>query len=101
MKGKLGEFDFERTAFTLLDHRRLSNLLMHFFPNDYTLGTPDALHHDIKEFFRRVYALNDDQYVRCYLILDIISGRTWWADIKQRYRGQEHENYFRIREEIG
>lgn len=68
--GSLYEFDFERTCFTLLDHRRLSELLIHLYPNKYTLGTYEALHHDVKEFISKTYYLNSDDYVQAYLLQD-------------------------------
>ncbi len=77
-------FDFKRTCFTLLDHRRLSELLLHLFPKKYTLGTYEALHHDVKEFITKTYYLSNDDYVQAYLLLDEISECTWWSDIKLR-----------------
>lgn len=32
MQGELQLFDFQKTSFTLLDHRRLSELLLHLHP---------------------------------------------------------------------
>ncbi len=46
IRGKIYEYDFERSPFTMLDHRRLSELLIHFYPHKYTLGTIDAFHVD-------------------------------------------------------
>mgnify|MGYP000853172266 CR=1 FL=1 len=62
----------------MLDHRRLSELLLHLFPKEYTIGSIDAFHVDEKEFLRKVYYLNDEDYVKCYLTLDSISNCTWW-----------------------
>lgn len=77
--GELAGFDFKRTYFTLLDHRRLSELLLHCFPTQYTRGSIDSLHPDVKEFIAATYRLNSDDYTEAYLLLDEISECSWWA----------------------
>jgi hypothetical protein len=67
---ELTTVDFKRTTFTLLDHRRLSELLIYCYPQFYTLGSIEALHSDVKEFISATYRLNSDDYVESYLLLD-------------------------------
>jgi hypothetical protein len=97
---KMHEYDFKKTPFTLLDHRRLSELLLHFFPERYTIGSIDAFHVDEKEFLRKSYYINAEDYVKCYLVLDSLSGRNWWEELKARHRGTVHQNYFQLKEAL-
>jgi hypothetical protein len=46
-----------------MDHRRLSELLIHCYPQFYTLGSIEALHNDVKEFIAATYRFNSDDYV--------------------------------------
>jgi len=48
INGLLHRYDFQRSNFTLIDHRRLVELLMHFHPLEYTFKYIDALHLDVR-----------------------------------------------------
>lgn len=43
MDGKVEEWDYSQLQITLMDHRRLAEVLVKVFPNDFVLFHPEAL----------------------------------------------------------
>jgi hypothetical protein len=79
--GKLHEFDFQEIKFTLLDHRRISELLVNLFPAEYSLGPPESPHPKVREFLERMYDLSGEDYYNLYYKIDNISRVKWWGKI--------------------
>lgn len=79
--GKLHEFDFQTIRFTLLDHRRISELLINLFPTEYFLGPLDSPHPKVLEFLEKMYELSGEEYYNLYYKIDNISRVKWWGKI--------------------
>ena len=55
--GHLDSYDFEAHPFTLLDHRRISELLSNLYSEKYKIGEVSSPNKDIHTFLVRLYEL--------------------------------------------
>ena len=95
-KGTLHCYNFEDSPFTLADHRRLSELLLHIDPDRFTIGRPiETFHVNEKEFYYRIYSLNAEDYLKLYLTLDSVSGCSWWHRLRQQ---EQFQDYLAVKE---
>lgn len=79
--GKLRKFDYASFPFTLLDHRRLAELLVSICPQDYCIEEVERSKDDAGEFLRNIYSLDSKEYYELYMKIDHTSKILWWSEI--------------------
>ena len=79
--GKLDSYDFKAMPFTLLDHRRISELLIKLYPEKYTIGRIGSMRRDIHKFLHGIYELSTKLYYDLYRNVDRVSKITWWQEM--------------------
>jgi hypothetical protein len=67
--------------FTLLDHRRISELLINLFPAHYVIGNISNPHPEVQDFLEKMYDLSGEDYYKLYTKIDNISRVKWWGKI--------------------
>jgi len=56
------KWNFKNSKFTIIDHRRLSELLVRVFPKMYKIGQPMAINKSINDFLVNLYELTWTDY---------------------------------------
>jgi hypothetical protein len=79
--GRLHQFNYEKIKFTLLDHRRMSEILLHLFPGEYEIGEVRNSHPDINSFMAKMYEMEGGDYYHLFIKIDRISKVRWWSKI--------------------
>jgi len=79
-------WNFKQIKITIMDHRRLAELLTKVFPKDYKIYFPASLNEDINEFLTNLYELTPLDYHKLLETLDATSKTTWWKTIQIRYQ---------------
>jgi hypothetical protein len=68
--GKLATFDYKNIPFTLLDHRRLSELIFNLYPEKYYIGEIYSENVEVFNFLVSCYDLQSDMYYKLYKNID-------------------------------
>lgn len=79
--GILHQFDFDKIKFTLLDHRRMSQLLINLYPKHYYTGKVHSTDPNAAPFLKSLYEMNGEEYYRLFTKIDKISKIKWWSKI--------------------
>jgi hypothetical protein len=82
---KLEVWNFKAIKITILDHRRLCELLARLFPQQYKIGRPLALDNEICIFLNTLYDLTPQNYRLMTDAIDGISKLTFWQTVRERY----------------
>ncbi len=86
LDGRTKEWDYEHMKITLIDHRRLSEVLVKSFPEHYVIYQPQALQKDIHDFLFNLYLLTANDYYTLLESLDANSGVDFWNSFKIRFQ---------------
>lgn len=85
----LQQWNFRANKITILDHRRLSELLCKLNPKRYKICTPLALDKQISGFLTSLYGLSIEEHQAMLNVVDGISRVDIWRILEVRYRGLE------------
>ena len=87
MHNRLSEFDFNKSRFTLFDHRRLTVLLVKLNPSRYKEGDrPFSIHPDIANFLTQIYSIKEEDYWKKCIALDEKHRLRWWDAILTKHK---------------
>jgi len=80
-EGDLASFNYKVTPFTLLDHRRLAELMSNLKPESYYLGEIISISKEVQNFLVSLYDLSSEKYHKLYKNIDETSKIGWWAEL--------------------
>ncbi len=69
-----------------MDHRRLSELLVNLYPNEYVIYSPQSIQKEVNDFLTNLYLLSSQDYKSLTESLDQISGVLFWKTFKIKYQ---------------
>lgn len=80
-EGKLHHFDFKTHPISILDHRRLSELLYNLHTDIYYKGPCRHSNPELYDFLINLYELPANHYFQLYNKVDSISHIEWWKEL--------------------